>query len=68
MDDGGPSPRRPVDVVPDGSDELDEGLSGLWDAVVGPHRVVKLSDQVTEAQLLLLKHMTTDQLTLGQTS
>lgn len=48
-----------VDVVPDGADELDEGLRGLRDSVVGPHGVVELAHQPREVQLLLLTHTQT---------
>lgn len=43
-----------VDVVPDGADELDEGLRGLWDSVVGPHGVVEVAQDsgVTASALL----------------
>lgn len=32
-----------VHVVSDGPDELDQGLGGLWDSVVGPDGVVEVS-------------------------
>lgn len=54
VDHGGTRTRTPVDVVSDGSDELDERPGVLWDSVVGPDRVVKLPNKATEAQLLLL--------------
>lgn len=54
VDHGGSRSRTSVNVVPDGPDELDEGLGGLWDSVIRPHGVVKLTNQPGEAQLLLL--------------
>ena len=54
MHHGGPGPRGPVDVVPDGAHKLDQGLGGLRDAVVWPHRVVKVADESVRIQLLLL--------------
>ena len=56
MDHRGSRSRTSVDVVSDSPDELDERLGGLWDAVVGPHGVVKLPNQPCEAQLFLLSH------------
>ena len=54
VDHCGSRSRSPVDVVSDRPDELDEGLRGLWDSVIGPHGVVKLTHQAGEAQLFLL--------------
>lgn len=59
MDYGGSRSRSPVDVVSDSTDKLDEGLRGLWDTVVWPHRVVKLTNQAAEAELLLLQRTVT---------
>lgn len=51
---GGPSTRRPVDVVPDSSHKLDQGLGGLRDSMVWPHRVVKVADESVCVELFLL--------------
>lgn len=59
MDYSGSRSRSPVDVVSDSTDKLDEGLSGLWDTVVRPHRVVKLTNQAAEAELLFLQRTVT---------
>lgn len=52
--DGGSGAGRSVHVVPDRPDELDQGLGALWDAVVGPHGVVEVTQHagVTAAALL----------------
>lgn len=52
--DGGPGAGAPADVVPDGSHKLDQGLGGLWDPVVRPHRVVKVADESVRVELVLL--------------
>lgn len=51
---GGPGAGAPADVVPDGSHKLDQGLGGLWDPVVWPHRVVKVADEPVCVELFLL--------------
>lgn len=55
VDHGGSRSRTSVDIVPDGPDELDERLGGLRHSMVRPHGVMKLTNQPSEAQLLLLK-------------
>lgn len=54
VDDAGSSSRRPVHVVPDRPDELDQGLGALGDTVVGPHGIVEVAHnpRVTAAALL----------------
>lgn len=51
---GGSGARRAVHVVPDRPDELDQGLGALGHAVIGPHRVVEVTQhaRVTAAALL----------------
>ena len=51
----GPGPGGPVDVVPDGSHKLDQGLGGLRHTVVWPHRVVEVADESVCVQLFLLE-------------
>lgn len=51
---GGPGAGAPADVVPDGSHKLDQGLGGLWDPVVRPHRVVKVADESVRVELFFL--------------
>ena len=55
MHHSGPGPGGPVDVVPDGSHKLDQGLGGLRDTVVWPHRVVEVADESVCVQLFLLE-------------
>lgn len=54
MDHCGSRTWGPVDVVSDRSHKLNEGLCGFRDAMVWPDGVVKLSDDPTEVQLILL--------------
>lgn len=51
----GPRPRASVDVVSDSSHKLDQRLGGLWDSVVWPYCVVKVTDEPVCVQLLLLQ-------------
>lgn len=51
---GGPSPGCPVDVVPDGPHKLDQGLGGLRNSVVWPHRIVEVADEPVCVKLFLL--------------
>lgn len=52
---GGPGAGASADVIPDGSHELDQGLGGLGDPVVWPHRVVKVADEPVCIELFLLE-------------
>lgn len=54
MHHGGPGPGRPVDVVPDSPHKLDQGLGGLRDSVVRPHRIVEVADEPVCVELFLL--------------
>ena len=51
----GPGPGGPVDVVPDSSHKLDQGLGALRDTVVWPYRVVEVADESVCIQLFLLE-------------
>lgn len=51
----GPRPRASVDVVSDRSHKLDQGLGGLWDSMVWPYCVVKVTDESVCVQLFLLQ-------------
>lgn len=52
---GGPGPRASVDVVPDSPHKLDQGLGGLWDSMVWPYRVVKVTNESVCVQLFFLQ-------------
>lgn len=54
MYNGGSGAGRSVHVVPDRPDELDQGLGAVWDAVVGPHRVVEVTQDPRETAAALL--------------
>ena len=54
---GGPSPGASVDVVPDCPHKLDQGLGGLWDPMVWPHRVVKVTDESVCIQLFFTAYL-----------
>ena len=51
----GPGPGGPVDVVPDSSHKLDQGLGALRDTVVWPYCVVEVADESVCIQLFLLE-------------
>ena len=50
-----PGSGGPVDVVPDSSHKLDQGLGALRDTVVWPYRVVEVADESVCIQLFLLE-------------
>lgn len=52
---GGPGPWASVDIVPDRSHKLDQGLGGLWDPMVWPHRVVEVTEESVCIQLFFLE-------------
>lgn len=56
----GPRPRASVDVVSDSSHKLDQRLGGLWDSVVWPYCVVKVTDESVCIQLFLLQEWRAD--------
>lgn len=56
----GPRPRASVDVVSDSSHKLDQRLGGLWDSVVWPYCVVKVTDESVCVQLFLLQEWRAD--------
>lgn len=57
---GGPGSQASVDVVPDSPHKLDQRLGGLWDSMIWPYGVVKVTDESVCIQLFFLQGWRTD--------